>query len=78
MRHVATGAEAELWTALRNRQLVEAKFRRQVPLGPYIADFVCFEGRLVVEADGGQHATDNRDAERDRWFAENGFRTLRF
>ncbi|MDP2621602.1 MAG: DUF559 domain-containing protein [Hyphomicrobiales bacterium] len=78
MRHEATDAEAKLWSARRNLQLVQAKFRRQVPLGLFIGDFVCFEARHVVEADGGQHAEAEKDRWRDRWFAENGYRTLRF
>jgi very-short-patch-repair endonuclease len=55
------------------------KFRRQQPIGNYIADFVCFERRLVIEVDGGQHASaEDRDKERDDWFDKQGFRVLRF
>ena len=78
MRADATKAENLLWQALRNRQLAGLKFKRQVPLGGYILDFVCFEARLIVEVDGAQHAESNRDAERDRTFESLGFRTLRF
>jgi len=53
-------------------------FRRQVPINRFIADFICFEARLVVEVDGGQHADSVRDQQRDRWFAANGFRVVRF
>jgi very-short-patch-repair endonuclease len=56
MRAEATKAENLLWQALRNRQLAGLKFKRQVPLAGYIVDFVCFEARLIVEVDGGQHA----------------------
>ncbi len=73
-----TDAERKLWFALKDRRLKGLKFRRQVPVGPFIADFLCFDLRLVVEVDGGQHAESLRDADRDRWFADNGFRTLRF
>ncbi|HEY5067150.1 MAG TPA: endonuclease domain-containing protein [Xanthobacteraceae bacterium] len=73
-----TNAERKLWYALRDRRFAGSKFRRQVPVGPFIADFVCFEERLVVEVDGGQHADSMQDQRRDRWFAENGFRVLRF
>jgi len=73
-----TDAERKVWYALRDRRFVQFKFRRQVPVGPYIADFVCFEARLVIELDGGQHAGSCRDKRRDRWFATNGFRVLRF
>jgi very-short-patch-repair endonuclease len=78
MRADATKAENLLWQALRNRQLAGLKFKRQVPPGGYILDFVCFEARLIVEVDGGQHAESNRDVERDRMFESQGFRTLRF
>jgi very-short-patch-repair endonuclease len=78
LRHSMTDAEHALWRILRNRQFVETKFRRQVPVGPYIADFLCFEARLIVEADGGQHAESRHDAVRDAWFAAQGFRVLRF
>jgi very-short-patch-repair endonuclease len=78
MRAEATKPENVLWQALRNRQLAGLKFKRQVPPGGYILDFVCFEARLIVEVDGGQHAESNRDVERDRVFESQGFRTLRF
>ena len=54
------------------------KFKRQVPLDGYILDFVCFEARLIVEVDGGQHSESERDAVRDRHFEMKGLRTLRF
>jgi len=53
------------------------KFKRQKPMGPYIADFVCIELRLLIEADGGQHGGD-ADAERDAWFYAHGYTVLRF
>jgi very-short-patch-repair endonuclease len=73
-----TNAERKLWYALRDRRFANYKFRRQVPVGPYIADFICYSARLVIEVDGGQHAESARDARRDRWFAQNRFRVLRF
>jgi very-short-patch-repair endonuclease len=73
-----TDAERKLWYALRDRRFAGFKFRRQVPLGPFIADFVCFEERLVIEVDGGQHADSLQDRRRDRWLAANRFRVLRF
>jgi very-short-patch-repair endonuclease len=73
-----TDAERKLWFLLRDRRLGQTKFRRQVPIGPFFADFLCFEFRLVVEVDGGQHAESLQDKKRDRWFAANGFRVLRF
>ena len=63
---------------LRAKRMMGLKFRRQVPLGPYIADFACVAQRLIVEADGGQHADSEHDAARDRWFAAQGFTVLRF
>jgi very-short-patch-repair endonuclease len=66
-----------LWRHLRGKQVEGIRFRRQQPIGRYIADFVCFEKALVIELDGGHH-TPQSDAERDRWFREQGFRTLRF
>ena len=77
MRAEATKAESLLWQALRNRQLEGLKFKRQVPLDGYILDFVCFETRLIVEVDGGQHSESARDAVRDRHFQNRGFKTLR-
>ena len=73
-----TDAERKLWFALRDRRFSGFKFRRQVPIDRFIADFICFEARLVVEVDGGQHADSVRDQQRDRWFAANGFRVVRF
>ena len=74
-----TEAEARLWQRLRGRQLDGAKFRRQAPVGPYIADFVCLAAKLIVELDGGQHAdNEEADAARTAWLEGRGFRVLRF
>ena len=79
LRQNATDAERRLWARLRSRQLDGYKFRRQVPLGPYVADFVCLSERLVVEVDGGQHSRRrNADAARTVWLEGSGFRVLRF
>jgi very-short-patch-repair endonuclease len=78
MRGDSTKAENLLWQAIRNKYLEGLKFKRQVPLDGYILDFVCFEARLIVEVDGAQHSQSARDAERDRYFASQGFKTLRF
>jgi very-short-patch-repair endonuclease len=78
LRHNMTDAEHALWRILRNRQFKGTKFRRQVPIGSYIADFVCYNARLIIEADGGQHAESAYDAVRDAWFETQGFRVLRF
>jgi very-short-patch-repair endonuclease len=73
-------AEALVWRAIRNRRCEGAKFQRQVVLGNHIADFVCFERRLVVEVDSPSHESEAgaaRDATRDAWFGAQGFRVLR-
>ena len=63
---------------MRDRRLQHLAFRRQVPLGRYILDFACFDPKIVVEADGGQHAENRHDLVRDRWLAEQGFIVLRY
>jgi very-short-patch-repair endonuclease len=63
---------------LHSRQLGGAKFVRQDPIGPYVADFACRERRLIIEVDGGQHATDQRDAVRESRLRDRGYRVLRF
>ena len=73
-----TDAERRLWACLRGRRLVGYKFRRQHPLGPFIVDFACIEHRLVIEADGGQHADSKADARRTAWLERHGWRVLRF
>ncbi len=78
LRHNLTDAERKLWQMLRSRQLAQLKFRRQVPLGPWIADFVSYEHKIVVEADGGQHVDSEHDQARDADLAARGFRVLRF
>src|SRR5579872_3254168 len=76
-RRTPSATERMLWKLLRDRQLDGLKFRRQVPLGPYIADFVCLSCKLIVEADGPWH-DEAHDAERDRWLTAHGFQVLRF
>lgn len=79
LRKRPTDAEIVLWRHLRSKQIDGLKFRRQEPIGQYIVDFVCFEKRLIIELDGGQHALQQaRDQKRESWFKEQGFRTLRF
>jgi very-short-patch-repair endonuclease len=78
MRHAATDAEAKMWRLLRHRSLVGFKFRRQVPLEGFILDFVCFERRIVVEVDGSQHFSSQRDHVRDARLAREGFQVLRY
>ncbi len=73
-----TDAERALWTHLRAGQLAGLKFRRQVPLDPYVADFLCWERKLVIEIDGGQHAENDADVARQRVIEAMGFLVLRF
>ncbi|MFC4292112.1 endonuclease domain-containing protein [Sphingorhabdus arenilitoris] len=79
MRGEPTEAEKRLWSILRGKRLAGSKWRNQVNFEDrYIADFVCFQRRLIVEADGGQHSENSYDEQRDRWFEAQGFRVLRF
>jgi len=78
LRRKMTDAEKKLWYVLRDRRFKDAKFRRQVPLGRYVADFLSFEKKVVVELDGAQHAESKTDVKRDNWFSSQGFRVLRF
>jgi very-short-patch-repair endonuclease len=78
LRRDATDAERRLWWRLRSRQIDGAKFVRQERIGPYVVDFVCRERRVIIEVDGGQHATDPGDAVRDSWLSDRGYRVLRF
>jgi very-short-patch-repair endonuclease len=78
MRRVPTEPERLLWSRLRDRRLGRFKFRRQRPIGQFIADFACMERRLIVEADGGQHADSEYDAFRTDWLQRQGWRMTRF
>jgi very-short-patch-repair endonuclease len=81
LRRQPTAAEAALWNALRRLPLDGSHFRRQVPIGAFVADFACHAARLVVELDGGQHtqpADADYDARRTAWLERAGYRVLRF
>jgi very-short-patch-repair endonuclease len=78
LRRDSTDAELKLWYRLRSRSILGFKFVRQEPIGPYVADFICRERRLIIEVDGGQHADSTRDVARDQWLADHGYRILRF
>src|SRR4051812_35918980 len=78
LRHNATDAERIMWLLLGDRRLGGIKFRRQVPIGPFVADFASIELRLVLELDGGQHAESSSDARRDAFLTAEGWRVLRF
>ena len=77
LRSDPTEVERHLWHVLRAKSLV-VKFRRQAVIGRYIVDFVCFEKKLVIEVDGGQHDQSRRDILRDEWLRGQGFEILRF
>jgi very-short-patch-repair endonuclease len=79
LRRQQTDAESKLWARLRARQLCGAKFRRQHAIGPFIADFCTVERGLVIELDGGQHATQAQaDQRRSAYLERSGYRVLRF
>ncbi len=80
LRNEPTDAERHLWYDLRRKSLDGWRFRRQAPIGRYIVDFVCFDARLIVELDGGQHAEARQayDVDRTAWLESEGFRVLRF
>jgi very-short-patch-repair endonuclease len=78
MRHAPTDAEGRLWSILRAKRLQGWKFKRQQPIDHFIVDFVCLAERLIIEADGSQHAEGAADEIRTAYLEEQGFRLLRF
>jgi len=81
LRADLTRAEERLWRHLRRSPMLGTHFRRQVPIGPYVADFACMAVRLIVEVDGSQHGRDagmRKDAKRTQWLEQEGYRVLRF
>jgi very-short-patch-repair endonuclease len=79
LRRNMTDAERSIWRILRSSQIDGHRFRRQVPFGPYIADFVCHDARLIIEIDGGQHDRSVPDeVKRTRFLQDQGYRILRF
>ena len=79
LRKDATDAEKLLWRYLRSRSLENVKFRRQQPFGTHIVDFISTEKKLVIELDGGQHATNKaHDLDRDQYIESEGYKVLRF
>jgi len=77
LRRESTNAESRLWLVLRDRRLAGYKFRRQRPIGPYIADFVSIQYRLIIEVDGSQHADSESDERRTAWLERRGWQVLR-
>ena len=81
LRANQTDAEVKLWRELRKLDTPGTHFRRQVPVGPYVADFACMASRLVIELDGSQHGEEPskaHDDARTRWLESEGYRVLRF
>jgi very-short-patch-repair endonuclease len=79
MRANPTDAERKLWYLLKQRRLMDLRWRRQEIIDDrYIVDFICFEHRLIVEVDGSQHSDNKADEERDHYLKEQGFHVLRF
>jgi very-short-patch-repair endonuclease len=79
LRRNLTDAERRLWWKLRYRKVGGYRFRRQVPIGPYIVDFACLSQRLLIELDGSQHGGNFAyDQARTRWLESRGYRVLRF
>lgn len=79
LRRHQTSDENRLWYLLRAKRFYGYKFKRQMPIGPYIVDFACFRGRLIVELDGGQHADDvGYDDKRTKYLNARGWRVIRF
>ncbi len=81
LRKLGTPAESKLWGQLRNRQFEGYKFLRQATVGPYIADFLCREKKLVIELDGWTHSTPEEitsDAQRTEYLKSEGYRVIRF
>ena len=80
LRRNQTEAEKRLWGYLRDKRLQGFKFNRQVPMGPYIADFVCHEAKLIVEVDGATHGETHEikyDERRTHFLNDQGFRVVR-
>jgi len=78
LRRNATDVERTLWQRLRGRQIEDAKFVSQFPIGPYVVDFACRAARLAIELDGGQHAESTTDAARTTLIEAHGYVVLRF
>ncbi len=81
LRASTTDAEQRLWRALKRVPVYGSHFRRQVSIGPYVADFACLKARLLIELDGGHHAEAaiaSRDAQRSLWLESEGYRVIRF
>jgi very-short-patch-repair endonuclease len=78
LRKNQTDAEYRIWKHIRARRFEGLKFKRQESIDMYIADFVCYEKRIIIEMDGGQHANNEKDKKREAYLIKQGFDVLRF
>jgi very-short-patch-repair endonuclease len=78
LRQNQTDAERRMWMLLRDRRLAHLKFKRQEPIGHYFVDLVCFQKRLIIELDGGQHNENAADEKRTAWLESQNFKVIRF
>jgi very-short-patch-repair endonuclease len=77
LRNNMTETERRVWSRLRSRQVGGYKFRRQVPVGPYVVDFMCVSDRLAIEVDGAGHEDEEKDACKTEWLQAHGYRVIR-
>jgi very-short-patch-repair endonuclease len=77
LRNNMTETERRVWSRLRSSQIGGFKFRRQVPVGPYVVDFMCMSERLAIEVDGAGHEDEQRDERKTRWLRGHGYRVIR-
>jgi very-short-patch-repair endonuclease len=77
LRNNMTETERRVWSRLRGRQVGGYKFRRQVPVGPYVVDFMCVSNRLAVEVDGAGHEDEESDERKTKFLRAQGYRVLR-
>ena len=81
LRKNSTKEEYIIWQILRNRNFFNLKFKRQIPIGKYIVDFLCEEKNIIIEIDGGQHNSDVniiKDEERTKFLESKGYKVIRF
>jgi very-short-patch-repair endonuclease len=78
LRKKQTTFESQLWYNIRDRRLLDLKFKRQVCIGNYIVDFCCHDKKIIIELDGSQHAENINDIERTKFLEKEGYKVLRF
>jgi len=77
LRKNMTNTERKLWKCLRGKRLNSIKFKRQEPIGKYIVNFISYKKKIIIELDGGQHAKNEKDIERDKFLKEQGYKIIR-